>query len=746
MRNHIRLICVLVACGLAGMVLCRWYTAVAAPPATKGVLDPDPVAAQIAKTFDRAMPRLHLTHHPIDASIATNAVNLFLTGLDFDHTFFLASDIAEFQKEAPRLAERMDEGDVSFAYRVFDRYKERVSNRVEYVNQLLAKGFDLTARETFLWKRKDAPWAADEKDWNELWRKRVKNEYLSRVVARRFADEAATNAAKQAAATNAVKQAAGTPSAETNRAAAVAGGTNHVEQAETSRTARAAAAALDALLSPEQFIRKRYAQFQTVLDDSDADFVLQRYFSAFTQAYDPHSDYMTASSTEDFDISMKLSLVGIGALLGTEDGAAKIESIIPGGPADRDGRLKAGDKILAVAQGDGVPVDILHWPLYKTVRLIRGAKGSKVALTVIPATDLSGTRTVQIVLTRDEVKLEEQAAKGREEDVATDGLTNKVGIISLPTFYVDIKNRMNNGSRGDFKSSTRDVAKLVTDMKAKGVQGILIDLRNNGGGSLAEAVEMTGLFLTSGPVVQVKESRGIQVLSDPDPDVLYTGPMVVLVNRQSASASEILAAALQDYGRAVIVGDTKTHGKGTVQSLQNLDEHNPRLGSLKVTTHSFHRIAGGSTQLRGVTPDIVISSVLDALDIGEEYLPNAMPWTVVPMAQYRPTADLSQVIPVLRKNSEARRQADARFAAQQRLLEQMTARQKSVEISLNLDDRMQLARSEKALEDLQTDMLDNGGATPPDSKKKDSKAPDLVLQEASRILADLINLTGHEKP
>jgi carboxyl-terminal processing protease len=662
----------------------------------------------VAKGFGKAMPQLHLSHQPLDEGIATNALALYLAMLDYDRTFFLASDVEAFMREAPLQVDRLRQGDVSLAFRIFERFKERVRNRVEYADLLIGQGFDCTTEETFAWKRKEAPWPADEAAGNELWRKKVKNEYVARLVAKALAESEKTNSV--------------------TRTDAAATSTNGASLGRASEA--------DALLSPEVFFRKRYKQFLMVLEDSDAEFVLQRYFTAFAQAYDPHSEYLTPSSSDDFEIGMKLSLGGIGALLQSEDGAAKIEKIIPGGPAARDGRLKPGDKIISVAQDKGESVDILHWPLYKAVGLIRGKKGSKVTLTVIPASDITGARTSKITLVRDDVKLEDQEAKGETlAVVGDDGKTNQVGVIRLPVFYADMKNR--TGSGREFKSSTRDVERLITDMKARGVDGLILDLRNNGGGSLAEAVEMTGLFFTSGPVVQVRESRGVQVLQDPDPEVLYSGPLVVLVNRRSASASEILAAALQDYGRAVIVGDSKTHGKGTVQSWQPLDDRNSALGSIKVTTHSFYRVAGGSTQLKGVVPDIRIPSVLDVLDVGEEFLPHAIPWTVISMARYHPVQDLAKRLPGLKVASEARRAKDPRFMAQRDVIERIKAHQMTAGISLNLKDRITLAREEKVLDKVQDEALGEGEseseATPLGPLEKD-----LVLKESSRILADML--------
>jgi carboxyl-terminal processing protease len=445
---------------------------------------------------------------------------------------------------------------------------------------------------------------------------------------------------------------------------------------------------------------------------------------------------LSPNNAEDFNISMKLSLVGIGALLSSEDGAAKIERLIPGGPAEHDGRLKPGDKIVAVAQGDQEPVSILHWPLSKAVRIIRGEKNTKVVLTIIPASDPTGGTISKIDLVRDEVKLEEQAAKGEVRELrGDDGVARKFGVIRLPEFYADMSGRRESGKVP--RSSSRDVEKILSDLKTNLIRGVVIDLRNNGGGLLAEAVEMTGLFIGSGPVVQVSDGRATEVLSDDNPDTTYDGPLVVLVNRETASASEILAGALQDYGRAIIVGDTKTHGKGTVQSMANLKNGDPSLGTLKVTTASFYRIAGGSTQMKGVTPDIVTPSILDSMEVGEEYLPHALMWSTVFPALYRRKADLDSILPVLKQQSEERQQKDPRFMAYRSLVEQLGERQKASEISLNLEERLKLARSEKELQKL----LQNADVK---DAEKDKKNQDIILDEALKILSDFTIL--QQKP
>jgi C-terminal peptidase prc len=519
---------------------------------------------------------------------------------------------------------------------------------VVYTEKLLTGGFDLKTSERYAWKRKKAPWATDQAQWDDLWRRRIQNEYVGRLVARQMAKENPEPA---------------TASTTTNAPAAP----KDAEHADPTPAADVPAETLAELqLTPEQAILKSYRRFLTILEDNDAAFVLDRYFNAFTQSYDPHSDYLSPDNTEDFDIGMRLSLFGIGALLTSEDGAAKVERLIPGGPAAKDGRLQVGDKIVAVGQGDQPAEDILHLPLQKAVRKIRGEKGSKVVLSVVPVNDATGTAIKKVDLVRDEVKLEEQAAKGEVQEITDpQGVKRKLGVIRLPEFYADMKS-----NRADARSSTRDVVKILADQQKQGVQGIILDLRSNGGGSLAEAINLTGAFIESGPVVQVKDQRRLQILSDPDPATVYTGPLIVLVNRLSASASEILAAALQDYGRALIVGDSKTHGKGTVQTLSTLAEglrllRQPTndLGSVKLTTASFYRIAGGSTQLNGVKPDIIISSPMDQMEVGEEFLPHALAWTEVYQAFYDPVRDLAPVVPALREASAKRRLKDSTFSA-----------------------------------------------------------------------------------
>ncbi len=663
---------------------------------------------KISRSVAYSLPVFHLNQLPLDENIATNAFNLYIGALDPSRSYYLQSDIDAFTEESTELAKRLRKGNISFAIRAYDVLVERIEDRMAFTKKLLEQGFDTTTAETFLWDRQKADWPATETEWNELWRKRVKNEYIARLVSQQvYADEE--------------------EDAESPLDSDESISTNLVAEAESEEEYDPEAE--KAKLSPEEFILERYKQFALTIESFDEEMLLQRYLTAFSHVYDPHSDYLSPSSVEDFDINMKLSLVGIGAMLRPADGSARIVRVIPGGPADQDGRLKAGDKIIAVAQGDEEPVSILHWPLYKAVRLIRGEIDSKVILTVIPASDRSGTLTKKIDLIRDEVKLEEQAAKGEVKKVElSDGNTRRLGVITLPDFYADFTAASKHEKNA--RRASTDVLRLINELMLEGIEGLIVDLRNNGGGSLVESIDIAGFFISSGPIVQVKERRGIQVLPDADPEINYDGPLIILVNRLSASASEILAAALQDYKRAIIVGDRQTHGKGTVQTLMPLG--GDRRGSLKLTTAGFYRINGGSTQLKGVTPDIIIPSYLDVMDIGEDSLEHALPWDTIRPAMYRTATGLTELIPQLAEYSKERIGKNAEFQVFLQRRERLKERFETKTVSLSLTNRIAQAEAEKELDNIQS------GAFLDDDEDEDR--PDIVLQETLEILSDLIAL------
>ncbi len=674
--------------------------------------DSDLDIKKISRSVAYSLPLYHLNQLPLDENISTNAYDLFINSLDPARSYFLQSDIDAFSKDSKDLSKQLRSGSIEFAQNVFNVLLERVENRNTFIGELLEEGFDTTIEENFRWDRKESAWAKNEAEWDELWRTRIKNEYVTRLVSKQvFAEEE-----EEEETTSTVD------SAETIV-------TNLVASAEDEYDEEAELASL----SPEEFILERYKQFKLTMNSFDDEMLLQRYLTAFSRVYDPHSDYMSPSSTEDFDINMKLSLVGVGAVLRPVDGAAKIVRVIPGGPADQDGRLKPGDKIIAVAQGDEEAVSILHWPLHKAVRLIRGEIDSKVVLTVIPASDRSGSRTKKIDLIRDEVKFEEQAAKGKVREVElADGTTRRLGVITLPDFYADFKATQNREK--DARRASTDVRRLIDELILEGIEGLVLDLRNNGGGSLAESIAIAGLFIPSGPIVQVKERDRIQVLPDIDPETNYDGPMIVLVNRLSASASEILAAALQDYKRAIIVGDEQTHGKGTVQSLLPLG--GKRRGSLKVTTAGFYRINGGSTQLKGVTPDIIIPSYLDVMDLGEDSLEHALPWDSIRKAMYRTQNGLVELIPQLTDQSNERLEHNVEFQHYLVKRERLKDRFKTKTISLSLESRIVEAEAEKELDEIQ-----NGSfLKEPGEEEEDDDSKDILLTETLSLLSDMIDL------
>ena len=710
----------------------RWLLlAMAAISANAFVVSAAPVAAlasgardgQIAKQVARMLPAAHLLQAPLDEEMSARAWTNYLNMLDFDHSYLLQSDIDGFATNRFSIGEELWRGDVQFAYDVFNVYRQRVQERCAFVTNLVATGFDFSVSESYDWKRKEALWPKDRGEQDELWRRRIKNEYLGYVIAREIDAARATNRAAVAA---------------TNRTAAIP---------VTNLSARAAAAFTNAVATtngaahapppptPEEFVCKRYEQFRMVLQDSDPEFVLSRYLSAVACAYDPHSEYMSPAKMEDFNIDMSLSLCGIGAQLRSEDGAAKIEEVIPGGPAARDPRdirLRSGDKIIGVGQGNGPLESILHVPLTQAVRKIRGAKDTKVVLNVISASDPSGASTRLVDLIRDEVKLEAQAATGHVERVTlSDGRVRKLGVVRLPEFYGTMQQRP--GTPG-YRSAAEDVMRILGRLNAEHVEGIVLDLRNNGGGSLREAIDLAGAFIRSGPVVQVREVRQVHVLPIPDtgPSVAFRRPMVVLLNRTSASASEIVAGALQDYGRAVTVGDSQTHGKGSVQTILPLGDE--KQGQLKVTTANYYRISGLSTQLRGVKPDIVIPSVFDTLDLGEDKLPNAMPWSCVAASQYTPVWDLSKWLPPLRAQSAERLSKNPRYINYCRLVQHLRELNERTSVPLEKQARLQLAVSEREIQKLQNEELSVVEA--PGAKD------DVLLEESLHILSDLVDVSG----
>ena len=828
---------------------------------TPAVLAPAEGAGNIIKRLGDFVPRNHLLQKRFDAQMSAVAWTNFVTSLDFDRSYFLQSDIDRFAEMRDRFGEVLRSGDTAWAYDVFAVYKERLAERYGFVTNLLEQGMDFSTAEFYEWNRRHAAWPATEEERDDLWRRKIKNEYLGIVIARELDQEAASNRVAKASNNEQVITVNGKQlrlvarrssydeelrklekklqdvldmrdfipleaekqvwlvngrhkvslremtdagmlllkdhtlenawtmapetvtmlrgvSREADAAvrdwtrvtiAAIAEHTEAMKEAakeeppapDAEATEETAEAQIEKParppVTPEESIAKNYRQRKTVMEDYHADFVLQRFASALVSAYDPHSDYMSPAKVEDFENDMRLSLQGIGAMLRPEDGAAKVMELIPGGPAARDTRdirLRENDLIIGVGQGDGEIEDVMHLPLDKTVRKIRGKEGTKVVLQVISGSDPSGTDIRLIDLIRDVVKLEDQAATSRVERVVMpDGTTRTLGVVRLPAFYRSFDKPP--GAEG-FRSSTEDVAREIAKLNNEDIEGLILDLRNNGGGALAEAVDLAALFVKSGPVVQVREPKGIQVLPIPETGVagpMFRKPMVVLVNRTSASASEIVAGALQDYGRAIVVGDSKTHGKGTVQTVLKLAGRfgDDSLGSAKLTTATFYRITGASTQLRGVVPDIVIPSTLDAMEIGEEFLPNPLPWTTLDAAFYTPVFSLAEVVPALRERSAQRLADDEKYQRYHRLIEHLARTHKEAVIPLERAARKAHVIEEREARKLQDLESDEPAETEEEDvsprRKKQNPADDTIMQEALKILSDLITQTdGREVP
>jgi carboxyl-terminal processing protease len=548
------------------------------------------------------------SHHPFDRELAGTFLDRYLDALDGTRSLFLQTDVDEFAPYRATLAQTTGAaGDISAARAIFARYLQRLEQQVAYVaDALRTTSFDFTGHDVYSYDRESAQRPRDLTAARELWRQQLRSEYLQEKLGDK---------------------------------------------------------------PPEQIVRtltQRHAQELGTTKALQSDEVLEIYLNALAHVYDPHSDYLGHEQMESLSIAMNLSLFGIGATLETGDGGdCKVRELVPGGPVARSGLLKPGDRIVAVGQAGKEPVDIMNMPLSRAVELIRGPKGSTVTLTVIPVGAADGALPKTTSLVRDEIKLEDQEAKARILDLPTDkGTTLRLGVIDLPSFYADMSGNEGAGHR----SATADVALLLSKLRAEHVRGVVLDLRHNGGGSLKEAITLTGLFIQKGPIVQTRDQAGdIEVGADTDDAVQYDGPLVVLTSRFSASASEILAGALQDYGRALVVGDSSTFGKGTVQSVLPLarvmDEfhlaHAYDPGALKVTTNKFYRPSGASTQLRGVASDIVLPSTTDLSDVSESALKNPLPWDVVPPTPYERLNRVQPYVYALRENS-ARRVAAAK--------------------------------------------------------------------------------------
>ncbi|MFT3669569.1 MAG: carboxy terminal-processing peptidase [Pseudoxanthomonas sp.] len=649
---------------------------------------------------------------PLDDALSQDVFKRYLEALDGGKQFFTAADVARFAPYKTKMDDAIRSGDLAPAYDIFTVYKQRVGQRVSYARALLKQDFDFTGSQRWDYDREDAPWPADGKELDAIWKKSVMNDWLRLKLAGKKPDDI------------------------------------------------------------RKTLDKRYSNLQRSINELKTEDVFQTFLNAYTSAIDPHTDYFTPRTAENFNQSMSLSLEGIGAVLQRQDDLVAIREIVPGGPADLSGKLTVGDRIVAVGQGkSGAMTDVIGWRIDDVVAQIRGKKDTQVRIEYIPVEAGIDGKHQTVTITRQKVKLEEQAAKAETITLPADasGPARRIGVIKLPAFYQDFEGRRRNPN--DFNSATRDIAKLLAQFKTQGVDGVVMDLRNNGGGSLDEAVELTGLFIDKGPVVQVRESGGrVTVNSDRKTGVSWDGPLAVLINRASASASEIFAGAIQDYGRGLVIGET-SFGKGTVQNMVDLDRwpanEAPRFGSVKLTIAQFFRVAGGSTQHKGVVPDIAFPVSVDASEYGESTYDNALPWTRIAALPHTTYGNFAPLLPRLQALHAARSAKDKEFQWWSEDVAQFRAEAAKKYVSLNETerraerDRQDTQRKQRqaerkalglALDPLADDLADDGlGASERDivrdaqREKLADKRPDPLLRESAAILGDAIEILGQDR-
>jgi carboxyl-terminal processing protease len=650
-----------------------------------GAIVPTDRQRAIARRVGSILEEAHFRRAPIDDKLSAQVYERYLDLLDSQRSYFLASDITEFSADRLKFDDMIRTGELEPGYVIFARFQQRNRERINYALSLLKTEPDWALNETFQFDREHAAWPATANEMNELWRKRVKNDALSLIL--------------------------------------------------TGKTWKEAA----------ELLQKRYDRVLKRVDQVTPEDVFENLMNSYARTFDPHSSYFSPRSSEEYRIQMSLNYEGIGASLQLVDDYVTILNIIEGGPAAVAGSLTANDRIVAVGQGkEGPATDVIGWRLDDVVQLIRGKAGTTVRLQVLPAGAAPGSPEKTLEFVRNKVTLEAQAAHKEVKTITRAGKPYKVGVITVPGFYQDIAAQ----SAGDenARSTTRDVRKLIRELKADNIDGLVLDLRDDGGGYLPEATALTGLFIDKGPVVQLKDTTGrLEVLDDPEPGVEYDGPLAVLVNRTSASASEIFAGAIQDYHRGVIVGQ-RTFGKGTVQNLVPLDrwQQRPVNGQLTVTIGKFYRVTGESTQHRGVEPDVQLPSDIDMKTVGESALEAALPWdriAGVPFRGYDRGGDTS--IPALSTEETARADKDPDYRWLVQTIASIDTLREQKTISLNLAAR----KEERTQQDAQRLTRENGRRaskgqaafkTVEELEKDKSDAPDIVLAQAAEIMTDMV--------
>ncbi len=653
---------------------------------TEAELAPNPKHKRILDLVLRVLDNYHYKDVLVDDQLSAQTLESYLDILDGARMFFLLQDAVAFSRDYHyQLDNALLEFDLQPAYKIFKRFRQRQQERMQYALSLLEQEFDFTSEEEYVYDRRDAPWIASVATMDALWQKRVKNDLLNLILA----------------------------------------GKSEEESRET--------------------LRNRYSSVRSSTFQLNSDDVFQHFINAFTTAIEPHTTYFSPRTSENFDINMRLSLEGIGAVLRSDNQAyTVIQQLIPGGPAARSGELQAQDRIVGVGQGDESILDVIGWRLENVVELIRGPRQTQVRLEILPKDHGPEGPSRIVLLTRDQIRLEQRAVRNFIIRLSNPGRI--LGVIDVPSFYVDFQ-ALAKGDR-DYRSTTRDVRRLISELLEQNVDGLIVDLRGNGGGSLKEALELTGLFIKAGPIVQTKNSRGkIEINRDPDPSIFYAGPLAILVDRFSASASEIVAGAIQDYHRGIILGEP-TFGKGTIQSITDLNsfgqEKELKLGRLKTTVAQFFRVSGSSNQYKGVTPDIVFPTAVNPEEYGERAFDNALPWSSLRPLRYRKGVAATELFDEVRRKHQERVAQDPDWQKLLQRIDLIRKTREQVTISLNREKREQERKQHLALQDNPQAELEEGEEVseadlPSGADVQIELAEaDLALREAARVLNDLI--------
>ena len=657
--------------------------AAAKPAPAEPVLAPSDRHGKISRLVTTLFERSHYNRATVDDAASSRMLESYLKALDGNRQYFLATDIQEFEAWRHRLDDAVKRGQLEPVFHMYSRYLERARGRLQYALVLLDQEHDFSVDEDFMFDRSEAEWPATQAELDDLWRQRVKNDAVGLMLTDKDWDES------------------------------------------------------------RELLRSRYAQVLNRLGQVKSDDVFETFMNAFANTMDPHTSYYSPRNSEEYRIQMSLNYDGIGATLQIQDEYVQVINVIEGGPAALDGSLKPKDRIIGVGQDeDGKIVDVVGWRLDEVVDLIRGPGGSTVRLQILPGGAAPGSSPTVIPLVRDKVQLEAQAARKSIIEVERGDATHRIGVITVPSFYQDFDARA-AGAR-EYTSTTADVRRLAVELMQEGIDGMVLDLRNNGGGHLSEATAMTGLFLPGGPIVQLRDTSGrVEVLEERAMSAVYDGPLAVLVNRFSASASEIFAGAIQDYGRGIVIGQ-QTYGKGTVQNLYPLDRYapgaEPRFGQLTMTIGKYYRVTGESTQHRGVIPDIVVPSPVDSHMVGESTRDTALPWDQIRATRFTPQGQLGEAIELLALEHGQRRSSDPDFQYLLNDIDATDERRSRTSVSLNIETRrMENERFEKDRLARENELRSTRGLEPLASLDEldSDEAPDVLLREAAAVVADL---------